>query len=32
MTIKEFDKMMKLTFKDKVINIPSDKPKKIKTK
>ena len=32
MTIKEFDKMMKLTFKDKVISITSDKTKKIKTK
>ena len=32
MTKEEFDKMMKLTFGNKVINVPSDKTKEIKPK
>jgi hypothetical protein len=30
MTKEEFNKMMKLTFGDKVINVPSNKTKEIK--
>jgi len=30
MTKEEFDKMMELTFGNKVVNIPSDEPQEIK--
>mgnify|MGYP003625818098 CR=1 FL=1 len=32
MTKEEFDKMMKLTFGNKVINVPSDETQEIKPK